>query len=63
MHDELHQLIEDLTDDQAAALLHFATYLQARQHDMAVTFWRDQAIPDWDDDPSPFLDLAPALMR
>ncbi|MDB5096200.1 MAG: hypothetical protein JWM80_621 [Cyanobacteria bacterium RYN_339] len=63
LHDELHQLIDDLPDDHASALLGYANYLQARQHDLAITFWPDRPIADWDDDPTDLLDLAPAYLR
>lgn len=47
--DELHHLVDTLPDAQAEALLAYATYLEARQHDLSITFWPDIRLDDWDE--------------
>jgi len=45
-HDELHTLVDALSEDHAALLLDFALTLQGP--DLTVAFWAGEPLTDWD---------------
>ena len=67
IHDELHHMVDELSEDQVANVLSYATYVRGQNlesdapgEDLAVWFWRVEESTDWDGE---LIDLGSPCLR